>query len=65
MVDENLRSGKRFERYDSQSERNHVYRVNPETGEEETLVRGALGNYWQDSGRVIRDRWGMDIDLEG
>jgi len=65
MESKNRIDGERFERYDHNSKRNEIYRINPITGVEETLVQGALCNYWQDSSRIIRNEGGMVIDLEG
>ena len=50
---------------DPQSGRQEVYRTNPATGRRETLVRSPVGDYWQDSSRVIRYEDGFVIDLEG
>ena len=54
-----------YQDYDPQSGRQETFRINPETGARETLVQGAIGSYWQDNSRVIRDKWGIIIDLEG
>ena len=50
-----------------QVRREEPTRLNPETGEQQVLVEGALGPYWQDRSRVTRSPQGpgFDIDWEG
>ena len=56
-------SGKPCREVDFQSGQEELYRINLQTGKRETLVQGGVGPYWSEDEYVIRDKWGMDIDL--